>query len=204
MLAQRMQGIAQLKPEIDGLRTRVSALGEMLQGRQRLLQVRHCLSVGRACTRLDTRLSAIGQGLLPHLTPECMVRETFNVFAAPLGIEHFQRLHDPRVEAAPPLVREIPVGDLLGEGMLESVLDLGKEAGLIEELSGLQVSEAVPDLLLRLLGDGLQEAQGTSLPMTAAAWSRRFASTDSRSMRAARIACTVTGTCRLQSGFARR
>ena len=89
-----------------------------------------------------------------------MVREAFNVFAAPLGIERFQRLHDPSVEEAPPLVRENPVGDLLGEGMLEGVLDLGKEASLIEELSGLQVSEAVPDLFLRLLGDGPQEGQG--------------------------------------------
>src|SRR5207244_4392115 len=110
MLAQRMQGIAQLKPEIDGLRTRVSTLGEMLQGRQRLLQVRHGLAVGRARTRLDTRLAAIGEGLLPHLTPEGMVREAFDVFTAPLGIERFQRLHDASVEEAPPLVREILIG----------------------------------------------------------------------------------------------
>jgi hypothetical protein len=86
--------------------------------------------------------------LLPHLTPECMVCETFDVFAAPLGKERFQRLHDPSVEETPPLVREILIGDPLGEGMLEGVFDLGKEAGLIEELSGLQVSEALPDLLL--------------------------------------------------------
>jgi len=68
-----------------------------------------------------------------------MVREAFDVFAAPLGIESFQRLHDASVEAAPPLVREIPIGGLLSEGMLEGVLALGKEARLIEELSGLQV-----------------------------------------------------------------
>ncbi len=55
-------------------------------------------------------------------------------------------------------MRETAVGHLLGEGMLEGVLDLGEEARLIEELGGLQVREAVADLLLRLLGDGLQEA----------------------------------------------
>jgi hypothetical protein len=87
-----------------------------------------------------------------------MVREAFDVFATPLDRERFQRLHDASVEEAPPLVREILIGDLLGEGVLEGgVLALGKEARLIEELSGLQVSETVPDLLLRLLGDGLQE-----------------------------------------------
>ena len=56
-------------------------------------------------------------------------------------------------------MREIPVGNLLGEGMLEGVLDVGKEASLIEELSDLQVSEAVPDLLLWLLSNGPQEGQ---------------------------------------------
>src|SRR5262245_48873725 len=105
----------------------------MLQSRQRLLQVDHGLAVGRARTRLDTRLSAIGYGLLPHLTPEGMVCEAFEVFAASLSRERFQCLHDASVEEAPPLVREILIGDLLGEGMLEGVLALGKEARLIEE-----------------------------------------------------------------------
>jgi hypothetical protein len=87
------------------------------------------------------------------------VGQPFHLFAVPLGRERFQRLDDPNVEDAPSLVREMLVGSLLGEGMLEGVLALGKEASLIEELGDLQVSEAVADLLLRLLGDGLQEGQ---------------------------------------------
>ena len=38
--------------------------------------------------------------------------------------------------------------------------------------------------------------QGTSVPMTAAVWSRRLSSGGSRSMRAASSACTVAGTCK--------
>ena len=46
--------------------------------------------------------------------------------------------------------------------------------------------------------------QGTSVPITAAVWSRRFSSGGSRSIRAASTACTVAGTCRLSSGLASR
>jgi hypothetical protein len=63
------------------------------------------------------------------------------------------------MERPPPLWQEAAVGHLVGQGVLEGVLDPGKEASLIEELSGLQLSEAVLDLLLRWLGDGLQEGQ---------------------------------------------
>ena len=41
---------------------------------------------------------------------------------------------------------------------------------------------------------------GTSLPMTAAAWSSRLASGARRSMRAARMACTVAGIFRRSTG----
>jgi len=46
--------------------------------------------------------------------------------------------------------------------------------------------------------------EGTSTPITAAAWSSRFCSGESRSMRAARIAWTVAGTWMPARGLARR
>src|SRR5262249_38326469 len=45
---------------------------------------------------------------------------------------------------------------------------------------------------------------GTSVPITAAVWRRRFSSAGSRSMRAASTACTVAGTCALRPRSARR
>ena len=84
----------------------------------------------------------------------------------------------------------------MGERVLERVLELRKEPRLVEELRGLQVGEPRaqrrPPARRR---SAWSSAQGTSLPMTAAAWSRRLSSGGRRSIRAARIACTVAGTC---------
>jgi hypothetical protein len=43
--------------------------------------------------------------------------------------------------------------------VLESVLDLGEEAGLVEELAGLQMGEAQAEWFLRRFSNGLEERQ---------------------------------------------
>ena len=83
----------------------------------------------------------------------------------------------------------------MGQRVLERVLEVGEEAGLVEELGGLEAVEpcgAAPPRALSAIA--WSSAKGTSLPMTAADWSRRLSSGASRSMRAASTACTVAGT----------
>jgi hypothetical protein len=46
------------------------------------------------------------------------------------------------VKGAPPLFQEALVGHLVGEGVLEGVLKVGEEPGLVEELGGLELAEA--------------------------------------------------------------
>ena len=70
----------------------------------------------------------------------------------------------------------------------------GNRLRLVEELGGLQVREPAAQRLLGSSAIACSSANGTSLPITAAACSRRLSSGGSRSMRAARIACTVAGT----------
>ena len=48
-----------------------------------------------------------------------------------------------RVEDAPPILKEAPVGHLVGQGVLEGVLDVGEQARLVEELGGLEPGEAL-------------------------------------------------------------
>ena len=81
--------------------------------------------------------------------------------------------------------------------MLEGVLVLGEEARLIEKLGRLEVRKIALQLRLGPPGHGLQQRQGTSVPMTAAVCRSCFSSGGSRSMRAASTACTVAGICRL-------
>ena len=80
----------------------------------------------------------------------------------------------------PPLLEQAPVGHLMGERVLEGVFELGEQARLVEELGRLQVREAAMERGLGQLGNGLQQGKGTSVPITAAVWSRRFSSGGSR------------------------
>src|SRR5436190_16282095 len=58
---------AQVKAQVDGLLAHFTTLGEMGEGLQRLLKVRHRLPIGRTCQRLGPRLPTVEEHLLPHL-----------------------------------------------------------------------------------------------------------------------------------------
>jgi hypothetical protein len=45
------------------------------------------------------------------------------------------------VEEAPPILEKASIGYLVGQRVLEGVLDVGEEARLVEELGGLQMGE---------------------------------------------------------------
>ena len=104
------------------------------------------------------------------------------------------------MEDPPPLVQQAAIGDLLGEGMLEGVDQLGKQTHLVQKLGILEMHEPLAERPFRKLHHGLEEDQGTSVPMTAAVWSRDFSSGGRRSMRVARTACTVAGTWQGEEG----
>ena len=70
----------------------------------------------------------------------------------------------------------------------------GKEARFVEELRRLQVRQATVERRFGQLCNGLEKRPGTSLPITAAAWSRSFSSSRSQLIRAASTAWTVVGT----------
>ena len=68
--------------------TWVSGLaGEMLQRLQRLLKVRHRLTVCRMGHSLDPSLAAGGHGLVPHLAPQGVVRQPVDLLGQPVGIQ---------------------------------------------------------------------------------------------------------------------
>ena len=79
---------------------------------------------GRARERLGAGLAEIGHGLVPHLAPEGVVGQPLDLLGEPVGVESLDRLDDPRVEAAPALLEQAAVGHLVGQGVLEGVLEL--------------------------------------------------------------------------------
>ena len=69
------------------------------------------------------------------------------------------RSEDMYVEIAAALVEERPIRDLVSQRVLEGVLDLGKEARLVEELAGLQPDEPGAEYVRIEAADGLEEWQ---------------------------------------------
>jgi hypothetical protein len=102
----------------------------MLEGVERLLDSGGRFPKGGALHRLRPGLTEIGDGLLPHLTPERVVGQALNVLPEPLGVASLDGLDRPAVERAPAVLEKAAVGHLVGERVLEGVLDVGEQARL--------------------------------------------------------------------------
>ena len=171
-VARRQERRAQGEPEIDGLLARGALLWQMREGAERLLEVPHGLAVGRPPHGLLPRLPAVRQGLVPHLAPQGMVGQAFDlVWVLPSGrkalrlrihlgylvsAERFEALDNPGVEHPSPLQQEAAVGHLVCQGMLEGIFALREQPRLVEKLGGLQARQAALQRVFRQLGDGLQ------------------------------------------------
>jgi len=75
------------------------------------------------------------------------------------GKEPLDRLYDAGMERAPAVPQERPIRDLVGQGVLEGVLELGEEIGLVQELRGLELHEVLSKLLVGHAGDGLEQPE---------------------------------------------
>src|SRR6266849_4730463 len=100
----------------------------MREGSERLLEARYRFPVGGACGSLRSGLTEVGDGLVPDLAPEGMMSEAINLLSQPVGVLLFDRRHDPSVEDLSSVLEEARVGDLVGEGVLERVLQFGDES----------------------------------------------------------------------------
>jgi hypothetical protein len=110
-------------------------------------------------------ITKVGKSFSPVLTPERMMRKPVYAFGDPVGIKSLKDLDCSSVEVTPALLQEACVGDLMGKGVPKGVFNLWEEGAFIHELPDLEQGEA----RTKLLSDG------------------------SRSIRAARTACTVAG-----------
>ena len=68
------------------------------------------------------------------------------------------------MERAPALLEHAAVGDLVGERVLEGVLEIREEARLVQELGRLEVAEPPAKVVLGHVRDGLQERERHVLP----------------------------------------
>ncbi len=86
--------------------------------------------------------------------------QAFDLLGQAVPGERLEGLDNAGMERPPPLLEEAPIGDLVGEGVLEGVFVLGKEARLVEELGRLEMRERAMQCRLGQLGNGPQQGQG--------------------------------------------
>ena len=85
--------------------------------------------------------------------------ESLNVLKEPVRVQSLDDPDDLGMESPPLLLEEALVGHIVRQRVLESVLEIGKKLGFIEELSRLQVSQRQPNVLIAQLRDSLEQRE---------------------------------------------
>ena len=103
----------------------VAVFGEVRESLEGLLKGAHRLAERGAVKGPGAGLLAIRHGLGPHLAPQGMVGEMFDLHGHPLGREPLESLDNVCVQPPPPLQQEAVVGHFVRQGMLEGICRLG-------------------------------------------------------------------------------
>ena len=96
----------QLEADLEALLQRGRALRQRREDPQRLLEPDPGLRKRRPRGRLGSGLPEIVHRLLPHLAPQRVMGEPLDLLAEAIPVERLDRVHDPRVELAPPLLQQ--------------------------------------------------------------------------------------------------
>jgi hypothetical protein len=69
--------------------------------------------------------------------------QPLDVLLKAISVSSLNSVHDASVQRPPPLVEEAAVGHLVGERVLESVLEIGEQRRLVQQLRRLQARQSV-------------------------------------------------------------
>src|SRR6266481_9308031 len=104
--------------------------------------------VRRARNRPLPRPPKIRDCFSPCFGAERVAGEALDVLTRLVGLPAFERFQYRQVQGHPPLVQEARVRNFMCQRVLERVLRLREEAGVIEELGGLEVRERPAEVFL--------------------------------------------------------
>src|SRR4029453_13242627 len=130
---------------------------ETTDGEQGLLEALDGLTGRGREERASPRSQEVLDRLVPDLPPEGMVCETLGLLVQAIGVEDLNGAEDPSVKPALAILKQTAVGHLVGQRVLERVFHFGDAARLVQEIRRLKVGEALAELLLRDIGDGLEK-----------------------------------------------
>ena len=109
VLAELAQHRPQLEADLEALLERGRALRQRREHPQRLLEPAPGFRERRPRRRLESGLPEIGHRLLPHLAAEGVMGEPLDLLAEAIPVERLDRVHDPRVKIASPLLQQAAV-----------------------------------------------------------------------------------------------
>jgi hypothetical protein len=136
---ERGQHRPQFEADLEGLLKRGLALRQRLESAERLLKPAPGVLERRPRGRLASGLLEIVHRLLPQLAPDGVMGEPLDLAAEAISVERLDRLDEPRVKAASTLLQQSPVRDVVRQRVLEGILEIWIQPGLVEKLGGLQV-----------------------------------------------------------------
>src|SRR5262249_14162116 len=139
---------SQFEANFEGLLQRGLALRQSLENTHRLLEPGPSVRERRSRGRLSSGLLKLMSRLPVRRAPAGVRGEPLALLPEPVGVQLFYGIHDARVDVAAALVEHPSVGDVVGEGVLEGVLQVREELRRVEKFSSLQIVEQTAKLVL--------------------------------------------------------
>ena len=121
IVSQGVQRASQRQAQLDGQHLRITGLGQVREGLEGLLEIPHRLVQCGTVVGPGTGLLAAGHCLVPHLAPEGMIGQAFDLLGHPCGRQRLDGLDNVPVQQPPPLQQEAAIGYFVRQGMLEGV-----------------------------------------------------------------------------------
>ena len=169
---------------------RVGKPFDQLQSR---LNIRQSLRVCAAIQRLFASQTQVLDRLGGVVARTIVVGEIGVVVFQPLMVQRFDRLASTLVQQFAAFGKQRVVGDIVGQRVLEGVFDIARCRLLVDELCVCRLFSSRSSSSSGFLTTPRARASGNSIPITASVCSNSFSAAGSRSIRDARIACTVGG-----------
>src|SRR5581483_7379194 len=90
---------------------------------------------------LARALAEIHPGLVPHLATDRVMCELFDVLGQTVWRKPLDRIDDTAVQSATATAEQAAVGHVMGDGVLEGVLEIREQLRLVQELSSLEPTD---------------------------------------------------------------
>ncbi len=149
----------QPEPLFDGADHRIlDRLTHHRRDVERLAAVVHDRMIGVSVRRLVGGARVIMDRAPPVVALVEVVRECLVVLGQPVGVQFFDRHSDNAVQLPAPFLADTVIRDVVGEGVLEHVRQLGVHRLFVDQLESAQLFDLCVDVAAAL-GDPLQQAQ---------------------------------------------